>query len=103
MSLNLKFSNNPQSLSWTANDLKPTPGQDVKVSSLQGYSSSSVAGKTINQIEIQSSNGGPFTVQIKAPGAGKNDKQVKTNGNNVANYPEAINIADLTVQVTKDA
>lgn len=97
---NIKFSNNPQSLSWTASNISAN-GAETKVTALQGYSASSVSGKQINQIEIVSHQGGDVILQVKTDGAGKNDKQAKTNGNNVINYDQPINIDSLRIVLTK--
>lgn len=97
-SSNIKFSNNAQSLSFTASDVQAT-GNETQVTSLPGYAGSNTAGKTIDQIELLTSQGGNQRLLVKAPGAGHNDKSCVSPsvGNNIINYPEPINIDSLSV------
>lgn len=101
-SSSIKFSNNPQGTSFTAQNIN-ADGKDVKITSISGYSTSSVAGKTINQVEIVNSKGGKQQLIVKGPGAGKNDKSCVSPdaGNNIINYPEPINVDMLTIMLTK--
>jgi len=101
-SSNIKFSNNPQSLTFTAQSV-PANGNETKVTSLSGYAGSNAAGKTINQIELVSSQGGNQKLLVKTSGAGKNDKSALSpgSGNNIINYDQPINIDSLSIVLTK--